>query len=407
MGNKVDRQNNLKAPSTTVTSFVYEDLISHVQTIQTQMAEVAQYLDDRWKNEKKIRNELKSRSIIVIDPYKNPIANEYMNHELLGTLFKQFKQDYVPKYLQKWIKIGKMNENVILPLDDSDLKSSVSEYPDGYQFITYGELNISIEHDEHVPHEQVVLPVLLTDTVEKIQMQLKNLQNIELKSFIVDQDSRTNKPNWSDGRTLKSDDTILSCQLYQDKCIIIAKVSDDETDTAESGCGFKIFIKTGTGKTMPLKIYYSMDVATLKALIQDKEGTLCSDQRLYFAGRLLEDGLNLSDYSIQKKAVIYMCKAARGGMYHFTSGRIDFERFPETDIKTIKDVLAFKFKHNHHHKRLSLAELQNSVLQGQGLLLKLFKETKDIYTCDDVPQLKNIILSTVPDNDDDEISNDQ
>ncbi|CAF3950093.1 unnamed protein product [Rotaria sp. Silwood1] len=156
-------------------SFVYQDLIFHVQSIQYQMAEIAKYLDDRWKNEKKIRNELKSRSIIFVDPYGNSTVNKNMDHELLGTLFKKYKKDYVPKYLQKWIKIGTINQNRISPVINPKLKSSVSEYPEDYRFVTYGELKILIVYHEYASPYQLILPVLLTDTIEKIQIENKNL----------------------------------------------------------------------------------------------------------------------------------------------------------------------------------------------------------------------------------------
>ncbi|CAF1427889.1 unnamed protein product, partial [Rotaria sp. Silwood1] len=144
MGNSLANGNNSTAASTAIiskdlSSFVYQDLIFHVQSIQYQMIEIAKYLDDRWKNEQKIQKELKSRSITFVDPYGNSITNKYMDHELISTLFMKYKKNYVPKYLQKWIKIGTMNQNSISTCTDSELKSSVFEYPDGYQFITYGE----------------------------------------------------------------------------------------------------------------------------------------------------------------------------------------------------------------------------------------------------------------------------
>ncbi|CAF1609475.1 unnamed protein product [Rotaria sp. Silwood1] len=147
MGNSLANGNNSTAASTAIiskdlSSFVYQDLIFHVQSIQYQMIEIAKYLDDRWKNEQKIQKELKSRSITFVDPYGNSITNKYMDHELISTLFMKYKKNYVPKYLQKWIKIGTMNQNSISTCTDSELKSSVFEYPDGYQFITYGSVVI-------------------------------------------------------------------------------------------------------------------------------------------------------------------------------------------------------------------------------------------------------------------------
>ncbi|CAF4243024.1 unnamed protein product [Rotaria sp. Silwood2] len=141
-----------------------------------------------------------------------------------------------------------------------------------------------------------------------------------------------------------------------------------------------LYYDPSTEKTIPLKVGGYIDIAVVKALIQDKEETPRNDQRLLFAGRLLEDGRTLSDYNIQKDVVLYMPVRNRNN----------------------KNVLAFNFKHKNHPARLSPLELQSSVLQGQLLLSKLFNEIKYVYASDDVLHLKNIILPNVAD---DEVEN--
>jgi hypothetical protein len=66
--------------------------------------------------------------------------------------------------------------------------------------------------------------------MEKIAMQIKEQQqqqqvtNIELKSCMIDQNVKPNIMNWTEGTPLKSEDTIISSQLYRNNCVIMAKI---------------------------------------------------------------------------------------------------------------------------------------------------------------------------------------
>ena len=88
---------------------------------------------------------------------------------------------------------------------------------------------------------------------------------------------------------------------------------------------FPIQIRSLTGKQTEIKVHHKMTVAELKDTIERLEQTPFDQQRIVYNGKQLEDDRTLDYYDIKQDSVVHIILRIRGGMFHETSARKDFE----------------------------------------------------------------------------------
>jgi hypothetical protein len=88
---------------------------------------------------------------------------------------------------------------------------------------------------------------------------------------------------------------------------------------------YPIQIRSLTGKHTEIKVHHKMRVSELKELIEKQDQTPFDQQRLVYNGKQLEDERTLDYYNITQDTVVHIILRIRGGMFHETSSRKDFD----------------------------------------------------------------------------------
>ena len=158
------------------------------------------------------------------------------------------------------------------------------------------------------------------------------------------QDVLSKYPAVSDNKVNLSGPSDYGLPLNQSKTLAELGIGESAVISELQSLAYITFhVKSLTGKvvTFPCVPSYTK-IEDVKVLIQNREGIPPDQQRLVFAGIVMEDGQTLSRYSVKNDSTVHLVLRLRGGMYFSVSSREGFEHLKSASPVLQVEVPSYK-----------------------------------------------------------------
>jgi hypothetical protein len=133
-----------------------------------------------------------------------------------------------------------------------------------------------------------------------------------------------------------------------------------------------IYLETLSRQRYEISAHLSGSVYYLKVQFYAITGVLPENQGIVFRGRYMDNSEYLEDFGVQEGDTLHLMQLLRGGMYHYSSGRIDAEDVKEPVVHSLRiEVCSLRVTENGletHDSNSVYLDVQKSLCTADHLI---------------------------------------